>query len=334
MNEKLRKIKAVVMKYPILVFLTAAVLVALFFTPNFFTVFNLKNLLLQSTDLLILSCGLTLVQLNAGIDFSITSVLSLGSVLGAYLMARTPLAANPLLGICAAVLMMAGTGVVFGIINGAAVTRLKMPSFIVTLVMQMIGSGAAVLFVNSIAAEATLSATIAGLPPAFGVLGGLGNWFFVPVLIAAAVFLFSDWLLTKTRFGRNVYAVGTNARTAEVSGIPVKKTIFLLFVLCGLYAGISSILATARNQSGIPTLGDKMFLNIIGAVIIGGTSVLGGSGGVRQTLLGVIFMSLMTNVMNLMNVTWYIILLVQGILIFVVAMMDYVMKRQSAYQEN
>ena len=77
-----------------------------------------------------------------------------------------------------------------------------------------------------------------------------------------------------------------------------------------------------------------MFLNIIGAVIIGGTSVLGGSGGVRQTLLGVIFMSLMTNVMNLMNVTWYIILLVQGILIFVVAMMDYVMKRQSAYQEN
>lgn len=306
----------------ILFFLAVAILASMAFVPNFLTVFNIKNFFLQASDLLVVACGLTFVVLNGGIDFSVTSVLALGSVVGAYIMALSPLASSPAISIPLAILTMIAIGALVGTINGLSLTLLKIPSFITTLAMQLVFSGVAILFTSKVAPRAS----IGGLPEAFFFFGGDGPYFLVPILITAGVFLFSHWLLQYTVFGRRVLAVGTNPKAAHVSGIPVKRTIFTLCLLSGLYAGIASVLATSRNQAGIASLGDKMFISIIASIVIGGTSIAGGAGGFKQTLLGVLFITLINNTMNLLGIEWYITMLFQGVLILVAAFSDYLVR--------
>jgi len=113
--------------------------------------------------------------------------------------------------------------------------------------------------------------------------------------------------------------------------MPVKRTIFFLFLISGTFAGIQSVLLTARNQAGISGMGSTIFIYLIASVIIGGTSVTGGFGGVRQTFLGVLFISLMNNGMNMLGVEWYIIALFQGILIFIATLFDYLIKKSGSF---
>ena len=311
---------------PILPIFILAFLAACIFVPNFVSLYNLKNFLLQSSDVLVVACGITFVVLNGGIDFSVTSTLTLGSVVGAYIMAMSPLAIYPYLSIVVAIIAMITIGILIGMINGFAVTRLKMPSFIATLATQLAFSGIAVLFVSTI----TDKPSIAGLPEPFFALGGSGKFFIVPIVISMVIWTFSYWLLKYTNFGRRLYAVGINPKTAFISGIPVKKVIFRIMILSGMYAGIASILATARNQVGVTSLGDKMFISIIACVIVGGTKISGGFGGVKQTLFGVLFITLLNNTMNLLGVEWYVIMIEQGMLILFAAMSGFwLSKRQN-----
>jgi ribose/xylose/arabinose/galactoside ABC-type transport system permease subunit len=306
----------------ILLFLIFSFIVSVILVPKFVSQYNLTNLMLQSVDLLIISIGVTFVVLNGGIDFSATAVLSLGSVVGAYIMVLSPLKGSSL-AIPAAILAMICVGLLMGIINGLSVVKLKIPSFIATLATMMVGNGVAVWFTSLVSEKAS----IFGLPEGFFILGGDKGRFLVPVSIAAVVLIFTYWLLNYTIFGRRVYSVGTNPKTSFISGIPVKRTIFMMCLLSGLYAGIACVIATARNQTGIPTLGDKVFIDIIASIIIGGTSVFGGFGGVKQTLYGVLFITLMNNVMNLVGVDWYIVTLVKGIFIFIAAFVDIFLRR-------
>lgn len=319
-----RKILWMLRDMPILPLLVGSFLLAITFVPHFCTVYNLKNYLLQSADLLIISCGLTFVVLNGGIDFSVTSVLTLGSVLGAYIMALSPLAGSPTLSIPVAILAMMAVGLLVGLVNGLSVTRLRMPSFVATLATQLIVLGLAVQFASLVSD----TASIAGLPEAFFVLGGEGRYFFVPILIAFSVWLFSHWLLARTIFGKRVYAIGVNPKASFISGVPVKKTIVQLMIISGLFAGIASIVATARNQVGMPSLGDKMFLTTIASVIVGGTSTSGGFGGMGKTLLGVLFITLLNNAMNLLGVGWEVIMIVLGALIVVSAAGGYLLNHR------
>ena len=314
-----RKVAHLLSDMPILPLLVVSFILATCFVPHFFTLYNLKNYLLQSADLLIISCGLTFVVLNGGIDFSVTSVLALGSVIGAYIMAQSPLAPTPAVSIPIAILVMMGIGVLVGWVNGLSVVKLKMPSFVATLATQLIVLGLAVQFASMVSATSSIS----GLPEAFFVLGGEGSFFFVPIVIAFSMWLFSHWLLKRTIFGKRVYAVGVNPLTSFISGIPVRKTILTLMVISGLFAGVASIIATARNQVGMASLGDKMFLTTIASVIVGGTSTAGGFGGVNKTLLGVLFITLLNNAMNLLGVGWYTIMITLGTLIVVSAIASY-----------
>lgn len=316
-----KRIGHTVREMPILPIFVISFVLAIFFVPYFFTAYNLKNYILQSVDLLIIACGLTFVVLNGGIDFSATSVLTLGSVVGAYIMALSPLSGTPVLSIPVAIFAMMGIGLLVGSINGFAVIKLKMPSFITTLATQLVFLGIAVLFTSMVSDTASIS----GLPEAFFVLGGSGKYFLVPVSIAIIIWLFSYWLLSRTIFGKRVYAIGVNPKVAFISGVPVKKTIFMLMAISGLYAGIASIIATARNQVGMSSLGDKMFITIIASVIVGGTSTSGGFGGVKETLFGVLFITLINNTMNLLGVGWYTIMIVLGVLIIISAMSSFVM---------
>lgn len=314
-------LKKTVLDYPIILFVLLAILFGVLFVPHFVSAYNVKNICLQLCDLLVIACGYTFVELNAGTDLSCTSVLATGSIVGSYVMIFL-LNSNPILSTVVGILVMLLIGAIFGAINGFAVTKLKMPSFISSMATMLVGAAFATWFASAICGKTS----IGGLPEAFTVLGGAGKYFFVPIIIALLMWLLADFLLKKTKFGRDVYSVGTNPKAAFISGIHVKKTVFWMFMISGLYAAVESILLTARNQAGMSNLGSTMFLNIVSAVVIGGTSVSGGFGGVRQTFLGAVFIVLINNAMNLIGVEWYTIMLVQGLLILLATVIDFLVK--------
>ncbi len=321
-NRFLDSLRIFAVENSILLFLVVMFVGATLFVPHFTTIFNLKNLLLQAIDIIIIAAGVTFVVLNGGIDFSATSVIALGSVFGGYIMAKSPLAGTPF-AIPVGILVMLAVGALVGAINGFSVSKLKIPSFIATLATMMIGSGVAVWFTSLVSEKASIS----GLPEAFFIIGGDQGYIWLPILIAVVVLLFTHWLLKYTLFGRQIYSIGTNPKTSFISGIPVTRNLFLIMLLSGLYAGLQSIISTARNQAGIPSLGDKIFIDIIASIIIGGTSVLGGSGGVKQTVYGVFFITLLNNVVNLLGIDWYVISLIKGILVLVAAFIDIFSRR-------
>jgi ribose transport system permease protein len=307
---------------PILILIIILFFGACLFVPHFLTPFNLQNFVLQAIDIAIIAIGVTFVVLNGGIDFSCTAVLSLGSVFGAYVMAKSPLASTPW-GIPVGILSMLAIGGMIGAWNGFSVVVLKMPSFIATLASMMVAGGVSVYFASKVSETAAIN----GLPTAFFAIAGSGGKIIIPILITLLSVAFTHWLLTYTIFGRRVYATGTNPKTSFISGIPVKKTIFLIMVISGLFAGLEAVYATARNQSGLPSLGEKVFIDIIAAIIIGGTSIFGGSGGIKQTVYGVVFITLMNNVFNLLGVDWTIIGLLKGVLVLAAAFIDVISRR-------
>ncbi len=289
---------------------------AVILVPNFSSVNNLTNILLQSADMIIVSCGVMFVVLNGGIDFSCTSIMALASVFGAKIMSQNVgLLAGSRLAIPAAIAVMLLMGLAVGIVNAVAVVGFKMPSFIVTLATMGIGSGIAVWY--------TTSDTIGFLPEAFTFIGS-GRLLYVPIPIwvAVAVVYILHFILSKTLFGRQVYAIGTNPRTAIISGLPVRRVIFTLFIISGLCASIAGILETARLQAGVPGMAANSFMDIIASVIIGGTSTFGGFGRVMGTVSGVLLIITMNNTMNLLNVNWVIISIVKGIIILLAAYID------------
>ena len=292
-------------------FFVAYSLASLVFVPNFSNPTNLRNILVQSADLIILSCGMTFVVMNGGIDFSLTATLGLGSIIGASVMARE---GNPMLLSVLGVIVMLGIGLGIGCVNGLTVTLLKMPSFIATMATQLIFSGLALWF--------TESATIGGLPEPFlfigsGTLAGIP----MPIIIMFAVVLVSWYLLHRTVLGRRIFAVGTNHRTSAISGIPVKRTIFLLFVFSGVLAAVSGIVMTSRSAAGMPAMGKTMLMDVVGAVVIGGTSVTGGMGNMLGTVVGAVLIIVLNNSLNLLGVEWFVINSLKGVMIISVALL-------------
>lgn len=305
------------MLFVFLVFLICGAL----FVDKFVSAYNIKNYLKNCAPLLVVSTGLTYVVLNGGIDFSTTSIISLGSVVGAHLLVNSSLAKSSL-AIPLTIIIVVGIGLAFGVINGLAVSRLKMPSFVATLSTQLIGAGLAVWF-GSVLFEGAVS--LGGLPEAFRAIGGKGM-FWIPILISVIIFVIFNWLIRKTVFGKQIYAIGINPRTAEVSGVPVKKNIFLLFVISGGLAGVASVMYTAKNGAGVPTMGDAMFIDIVGSVVIGGTDPAGGFGGVKNTLYGVLFLTLVSNILNLMGTEWFYVDLIKGALVIAAAVLNLIFK--------
>ncbi len=286
-------------------------LFSLIFVNKFANPVNLTNMLAQSADLIILSCGMTFVFMNGGIDFSMTATLGLGSILGAKIMT---MGGDPLALAVLGVLVMLGIGLGLGTLNGLAITRLRMPSFIATMATQLIFSGFALWY--------TQSATIGGLPTPFLSIGR-GTLFGVqmPVFIMIAVVAVTAFVLHRTVLGRYIFAVGTNHRTSRISGIPVRRTIFTLFLFSGGLAALSGIIMTARSDAGMPALGKSMLMDIVAAVVIGGTSVTGGKGSILGTVTGAVLIVVLNNSLNLLGIQWYVINALKGVMITLVALL-------------
>ena len=305
------------------------------FVPGLASGGNLSNILGNVWPLLAVAIGQTVVLIVAGIDLSQSSVMALTSTVGAMFITRqldpalfgkSPLWGSvlhegggplghstfaPLLG-C---LIMLGLGALIGFLNGLAITRLVMPAFMVTLVSQTLFSAVAIFL--------TKSENIIHLPPAFNALGQGGAGVFTwALLITGLLGLGAHLVLSRSLLGRRLYAVGANVRAARVSGVPVSATIVAAYVFSGVCAATAAILYTGRLETGRPTLGSDMLLDIIGAAVIGGTSLFGGKGKVLWTVFGVLFFVLLDNSLNLLSLPFYTIMVVKGGFILLAAALD------------
>jgi ribose/xylose/arabinose/galactoside ABC-type transport system permease subunit len=278
---------------------------------------NLANMLAAMAPLLIVAVGQTLVLVSGGIDLSMTSVIALASVTGSMLITRDGgWLGDTVLAVPAGIVVMLAVGFAVGSINGSLVAWARMPPFIVTLTTMMFFSGLAVWL--------TQSKSIYDLPPGL-LLIGKRLWIAasLAVLVAAAAHV----ALSRTLYGRRLYAVGQSARTAEASGVPVARTTLRTYILCGLCAGAAAVLITGRLETGSPVHWRNNLLDIIGATVIGGTSLFGGKGKVAWTASGVLFLTLLDNSLNLLNFSHFAVMMVKGAVILLAASLDAVRNR-------
>ncbi len=282
------------------------------FTPGFFTAGNFGNILITLLPLFVVALGQTVVLITGGIDLSVTSIIALASVCGAMAVNGDHgwLAGHPL-AVPAGVVLMLALGAFIGLLNGAAITLFRMPPFIVTLTGMMFFSGFAIWL--------TKSKAISNLPASFNALGG-NVW--ISLWIAAALAGFAQLMLVRSVFGRWLYAVGHNAKAAHISGVPVVGVVIASYVFSGFCAAVASVLYTGQGETGSPVLGQRILLDIIGATVIGGTSLFGGRGKIVWTLFGVLFLKLIDNSLNLLNLSIFTITMVKGAVILFAALMD------------
>jgi ribose/xylose/arabinose/galactoside ABC-type transport system permease subunit len=280
--------------------------------PGFASQTNLHTIFSYMLPLLVVSVGLTYVLIIGGIDLSVTSIIALASVVGGKIMSAQEgwLAGHPM-AVPAAIAAMLCIGIVLGAVNGCAVTLFRIPAFIATLTTMM--------FVSGFAIWVTLSRKIGGIPSSFLVLG---QNFWIMLAIAAGATLLAHIVLSRTLYGRWLYAIGQNARAALISGVPVARVSFATYMVSGLFAGISAILFTAALETGNPEMARDNLLDVIGAVVIGGTSLYGGKGRVLGTIFGVLFLALVDNSLNLLGLTFYSIIMIKGVVILLAAILD------------
>jgi ribose/xylose/arabinose/galactoside ABC-type transport system permease subunit len=299
-------------EYLVLILAGVYFLALLPFTPRLADRGNLGNVLATLLPLFVVAVGQTLVLITGGIDLSVTSIMALTSVVGALAMnGENGWLAGSAWAAPAGLLLMLLTGAAAGFLNGAAVTGFRMPPFIVTLTSMMFLSGLAVWL--------TQSRTIYGLPAGFNALGGRTA---IALVIAALAALAAHLMLERSLWGRWLYAVGHNARAAAVSGVPVDAVTITAYVASGVTAAVAAVLYTGQAETGSPVLGQRLLLDIIAATVIGGTSLFGGRGKVLWTLFGVLFIKLIDNSLNLLNLSLFAITVVKGGVILLAALLD------------
>lgn len=284
------------------------------FTPGLVSGPNLLNILGYLLPLLIVAIGMTTVMITGGIDLSMTSIIAVTSVLGGRLLSADAAALNPWVGIGAMLLF----GAALGAVNGAIVTLLRLPAFIVTLASMMFLSGFAVWF--------TESKNIHNLP---GPFLALGQRLPIALGITLVMGLVAHIFLSRTLYGRWLYATGQNAIAAHISGVPVVGVTLGAYVVSGFCAALASILLTARLETGSPVLGREILLDIVGATVVGGTSLFGGRGKIAWTFFGVLFLAVLDNALNLLNLSQFSITMAKGAVILLAAVLDAVRRRLS-----
>ena len=287
----------------IFVALALECLVLAFATDAFFTADNLSNVLRQNAFTAIIAAGMTFVIITAGIDLSVGSIVGLSGMLCADVLARGH-------GVAAGVSAGLSVGLAVGIVNGLVITIVRIPPFIATLAMMQVVRGAAFKYTDA--------RTISGLPPAFAALGSR-TWTFA---ITAVVFAAAWFALTRTPFGRYVYATGGNRDAAWLTGIRVKRLLFSVYVLCGATAGLAGVLVASRLGAGYPRAGELYELDAIAAVVVGGTSLFGGRGSIWGTLAGAFFIGILNNGLNLFRVSTYDQMIVKGAVLLAAASLD------------
>lgn len=294
--------------------LVVVVFVLSLFVENFLTPRNTVNVLMQSAALGLMAIGMSIVLIGGGIDLSIPSVMAFSAIVGAIFMRDV---GNPIIG--AVIMVIVGT--LAGSINGYAVAYLKMIPFVVTLAMMTIMTGASIWITNSV------SIPIYSFEFIDAVLYRVGN-VPLPVIAVGIITVIVFFLTSRSLFGRWLYAVGTNVETARVAGIPAQKVLFGTYVISGFFAGLAAIIISARLGAASATIGnDGVVLDIVSAAVVGGVSIYGGVGSPLGAVVGAVIITLISNSMNMMQVSYTATLMTKGIVIIAFVALDGLRRR-------
>ncbi|MBC7286684.1 MAG: ABC transporter permease [Armatimonadetes bacterium] len=277
---------------------------------------NLINVANQISINMILAVGMTFVIITAGIDLSVGAVLAFCGVLGSLAMVRlVGSGAAPSLASAAGVATGVVAGSACGTISGALVALAGLPPFIATLGMMLIARGAGFLL--------CAGRPVAPLPAAFTAIGQSPEQLVpAPVYIMGGIFLLAHVILRHHSFGRYVYAVGGNAEAARLSGVPVRRILVAVYALTGALSGLAGMILASKLGSGDPKSGMMYELDAIAAVVLGGTSLMGGRGSVAATLIGALIIGVLNNGLSLMKVDQYWQWVLKGLVIIGAVLLD------------
>lgn len=298
--------------------LVVAIVVFALLSDNFLTWRNFFNVTRQSVYLTLVAMGQMLALLTGGFDLSVGTILALTSVFGATAIVTmyTLMPDAVWLAIFLGSLIGIACGALIGIINGIGIAVFNVSPFMMTLGMASVGFGAALYMTGGV--------PVYGMPPefsdvfGFGRIGGVPVPIIVAVIISALLAVFIYW----TPAGRYLYAIGGNIKAAALSGISVRKTLFMTYALCGLLSAIAGMLLTARLETGEANIGASMPLNSIAACVITGVSLRGGVGRLENVILGALFIGLVQNGMNLAYIESYLQTVVLGALLILAVVAD------------
>lgn len=313
MTTKKSSIKNFILKYIMDFVLIIMCIVLAAANKNFLTANNLINIVKQIAIQSIVAIGMTMIIITGNIDLSVGSIVAFASVVVAMLM-------NTGVPIPVAIIVTIAISGILGFISGGVTAKLKLHSFLVTLALMQAFRG--------IAQTITGGYPKAGLPDVFGKIASayLGP---IPLLVIYmllfyAVFIF---IMKYTSFGRAIYAIGGNEESARLSGINVEKVKTLVFVISSMLCGVAGVLLTSKVRSGDPTSANGWEMDTIAGAIIGGTNMSGGEGNLGGTIIGLLFVGILSNGMVLLGVNAYMQSVVKGLLIFLAVIINSIQKR-------
>ncbi len=312
--------KALTKRFNSLTTLIALIVLMIIITiinPNFLTVNNLLNLLLQVTANGFIAFGMTFVILTSGIDLSVGAILALSRAVTAGFIAQ----GMPLPLACLLALVL---GAILGAINGIFVAYGGMAPFIVTLATQMVYRGATLVFTNGNPITKNMNGY-------FLAYIGQGYLFGIPfpVILMIVVFVILYFLLHKTAFGKSVYALGGNETAAHIAGVKSNKVKVAIYTISGIMSAVSGLIITSRLGSATPQAGSGYEMFAIAAVVLGGTSLMGGKGRLSGTIIGVLIIGVLNNGLNIIGVSAFWQQVVEGIVILIAVLIDVLRSRAS-----
>lgn len=304
--------KKILIKFKSIIGLVVFSLIISFLSPRFLTVSNILNVLRQTSINAIIAAGMTFVILTGGIDLSVGSVLAFCGAVSAYFISA---GVNVFLAVMVSLII----GALVGLFSGMMISKGKVQPFIATLVTMTVLRGATLVFTN-------------GMPITLGSNQGaelfskIGGGYFlgipIPVYLMAFVFIIAYYVLTQTRLGRYVYALGGNEEASKLSGLNVSKIKLSVYAISGMLAAASGVIITSRLSSANPNAGVGYELDAIAAVVLGGTSLAGGAGSILGTIIGALTIGILNNALNLLNVSSYYQMIAKGIVIAIAVLSD------------
>ncbi|MER6831156.1 ABC transporter permease [Streptosporangium sp. NPDC000563] len=306
-----------IVKSNLLLVFIALCVVATLLAPQFLTGRNIANLLQQSSLTGIVAIGMTMVVLTAGIDLSVGSVAAFGGMTVALLMGSD-------VHFVPAILLSVAVGALFGALMGGLSAYLSLPSFMTTLAGLTAIRGLTYLLTDGKPAGG-------GGSEAFQLLGG-GFIGYVPIIgiVFVVITILAALVLRGTTFGEYVYAVGSNKEAARLSGLPVRGVITAVFAVSGALAALAGVLLTSRLTVGQPTAFSGLELDAIAAVVLGGTNLFGGRGGVFGTFVAVLLLSVLRNLCNLLGLGSFFQMVVTGLILLVALILNMLIERRGA----
>lgn len=305
-------VKALLEEYKSLIGLVILIGIVGVLSPSFFTVANLLNVLRQTSINGVIAAGMTFVILTGGIDLSVGSILGFSGAVAA-----SCLASGQSMLVTIVLTLVIGSGV--GLINGIIISKGKLQPFIVTLATMTILRGATLVFTDG----KPISLGSGSSAIAFSKIGG-GTIFGIPTPVVIMIFAFAIcyYILTQTKMGRYTYALGGNEEATRLSGLNADRIKMFVYTISGLLASVAAIIITSRLFSAQPNAGDGYELDAIAAVVLGGTKLAGGKGKITGTIIGALIIGVLSNALNLLNVSSYFQMIAKGVVILIAVLLD------------